>query len=158
MLVLTRTGRQILRWDAGVVTTQVGPTDFFGGVALQGDGKIVVSGEVGATTGPTSLGVLRYNSDGTLDTSFGTGGVETVTSPGSASINGLRIGNVIQADGKIIAGGKLYDGATQKEVLAALRVNPDGTVDSSYGSGGWATVEFRGGSLDASHSNQTASS
>ena len=55
-------------------------TDFFGrsnganAIALQSDGKIVVAGDALSATGPPDIAVARYNSDGTLDSSFGAGG------------------------------------------------------------------------------------
>ena len=71
-------------------------------VAAQPDGKIVV---VGSTTGQfTNLAALRYNSDGSLDTSFGglgTGQIRNQTSPFPADGRAVRI----QTDGKIVIAG-----------------------------------------------------
>src|SRR2546427_11864816 len=55
-------------------------TDFFGrssganAIALQADGKILVTGDALTAQGPGDISVARYNSDGSLDTTFGTGG------------------------------------------------------------------------------------
>src|SRR5689334_21596272 len=59
-------------WDSdGIAFTAIGAVnDVRRGVAIQPDGKIVVAGDGGVTTVSTSLGVARYNSDATLDTTF----------------------------------------------------------------------------------------
>src|SRR5262245_47799353 len=75
----------------GKVTTPISSQDFAYSVALQGDGKIVAAG--GSND---DFAVVRYNSDGTLDSSFG--GVGVVTTPlasGSAATNSVAL----QADG-----------------------------------------------------------
>lgn len=131
--------------SGGLVTTLVGGGEHFGGVALQGNGKIVVSGSESTGFDPFALYLLRYNADGTPDMGFGTGGVEAVPSPGKSGDGGIDAhgsGVAVQADGKIVAGGQFYDTTAQQWNLAALRVNSNGTVDSGYGSGGWATVQF----------------
>jgi uncharacterized delta-60 repeat protein len=120
--------------SGGVVTTHVGDSEEFGGVTIQGDGKIVVGGsETG--TAPLALYLLRYNADGGLDATFGTGGTVAAQGPGGQGIDVRGSGVAVQADGKIIAGGEFAD-------LGALRVKPDGSVDTGYGNGGWATVAF----------------
>jgi len=68
-------------------------------VALQKDGKIVAGGQIGFF----NTGVIRLNSNGTLDSSFGTGG--TVTSILEGKDAGTQVfGLAIQSDGKIVAG------------------------------------------------------
>ena len=128
----------------------------FGGVALQSDGKIVVSGNA-FTGSTTALCLVRYNADGTLDTTFGPSGNGIVTVPppaGFASVNTRGSGVEIQSDGKIVAGASVYNpsgGSAQQWSFGAARVNADGTVDTSYGNGGWATVEIGyGDGLNAS--------
>ncbi|HEY7157401.1 MAG TPA: hypothetical protein VH575_25835 [Gemmataceae bacterium] len=121
--------------SGGVVATHLGSYDEFGGVTVQGDGKIVVSGSEDASTSPLALYLLRYKADGSLDATFGTGGTVAVQAPGGKYIDVRGSGVVVQADGKILASGEFGD-------LAALRVNPDGSVDTGYGNGGWATVQF----------------
>jgi uncharacterized delta-60 repeat protein len=126
--------------SSGVVTTHLGSSDVIGGVTIQGDGKIVVSGAEGQSTSPFALYLLRYNADGSLDANFRTGGTVAVPSPDGQVIH--PEGVAVQADGKIIAGGFFQDAARQHMNLAALRVNPDGSVDTGYGNGGWATGQF----------------
>jgi uncharacterized delta-60 repeat protein len=127
--------------SGGVVTTQVNVGDNFGGLAIQGDGKIVVSGaEFNLSVPAVSLiCVLRYNTGGALDPGFGTGGIATLPSPGGP-VNADGSGVVIQADGAIVAGAR-YNSPTGW-TMAAARVSPNGAVDTGYGSGGWATVQL----------------
>jgi uncharacterized delta-60 repeat protein len=65
----------------GMVTTSLGSTGDYGyGVALQPDGKIVVAGYAGSS-GAYSFAVVRYNANGTLDTSFDGDGKVITFSP-----------------------------------------------------------------------------
>jgi uncharacterized delta-60 repeat protein len=128
--------------NGGVVTTHGGTSDGFDGVTIQGDGKIVVSG-----TEYHALDLLRYNADGSLDSTFGTGGTVSVPLPDGGAHHGGGV--VVQADGKIIAGGNLPDGAPNNaQFFGALRVNPDGSVDTGYGNGGWAMAQIGPGAQE----------
>jgi uncharacterized delta-60 repeat protein len=90
-------------------------------VAIQPDGGIVV---VGASD--SHAVVVRYASSGTLDASFGSGGVVPVDFPGLQSSAGMDL--ALQADGKIIIVGQT--------LTAVARLNSNGTFDSGFGSGG----------------------
>lgn len=84
----------------GKVTTSIDAGDYGNDVAIQPDGKIVVTGVSGeyinnVFTG--DLALIRYNPDGSLDTSFGAGG-KVVVESGHQTGGGL----LIQPDGKII--------------------------------------------------------
>ena len=97
---------------------------FVSAVAVQPDGKIVVAGWNNAPDVFTDNFLLvRYNSNGSLDTSFGQGGVVEIC-------DGEGSGVAIQPDGKIVEVGEV-DGE-----LAIVRVNSDGTLDTSFGTGG----------------------
>ncbi|MFA5998513.1 MAG: hypothetical protein WC747_00635 [Candidatus Babeliales bacterium] len=105
-------------------------------VAIQQDGKTVVAGyaDIG---GAYNFAVARFNTNGTLDTSFNSGGAQ----PGTASttIDGFAIDNkgysvAIQQDGKIVVAGTADIGGAYK--LAVARFNIDGTLDISFNSGG----------------------
>src|SRR5262245_25334602 len=102
-------------------------------VALQADGKVVVAGTVA-----NNFGVARFNADGSLDTSFGSGGLVVTDIAGG---NDLCQGVVIQADGKIVVAGGAANGATGTD-FALVRYNPDGSLDSSFGSGGIVVTPF----------------
>jgi uncharacterized delta-60 repeat protein len=84
----------------GRVITAVGSSDAYAyAVAIQSDGKIVVGGAANTGLLASDFAVVRYNSNGSLDTGFGTGGI-VITSP-FYSVNGIAI----QGDGKIVAAG-----------------------------------------------------
>lgn len=120
-------------------------------VVIQSDGKIVVAG--GAFPLFTFAGdfkVVRYNRDGSLDTSFGDGGIVTTTFPGDGS---YAFAVALQADGKIIAAGTDFvdfnPGDMSDTDFALARYNPDGTPDTTFGTGGQVTTDFLGKEDDA---------
>ncbi|MCB8950810.1 MAG: right-handed parallel beta-helix repeat-containing protein [Ardenticatenales bacterium] len=98
-------------------------------MALQDDGKIVVAGKKNIS-GNDSLIVLRYQSNGVLDGSFGSGGIVT-TDIGLFPVD--RTGVAVQADGNILVTGRSGSGII-------LRYLPDGSLDSEFGSSGIATI------------------
>jgi uncharacterized delta-60 repeat protein len=112
-------------------------------VAIQPDGKIVVAG--GAFPLFTFLGnfeVVRYNPNGSLDTSFGNGGIVTTNFPEGSYASSVAL----QADGKIIAAGTVFVdfiiGEPSNTDFALARYNPDGTPDASFGNGGQVSTDF----------------
>jgi uncharacterized delta-60 repeat protein len=105
-------------------------------VAVQPDGKIVVGGitQIPATLS-NALILLRYQSNGTPDSSFGIYGkvitdVHTLTYPNHECYKSI----VLQADGKIVAGGYVQSYGSFNSVIA--RYLPDGTLDGDFGDGG----------------------
>ncbi len=111
-------------------------TDFFGNqdtgvaVAVQADGKIVVAGT--AFTGTDDFALARYNGDGSLDSSFGSGGKVTTGFPGGTT---FAADLAIQPDGKIIVVGGSSD-------FCLARYNSNGSLDSTFGNGGRVTTDF----------------
>jgi uncharacterized delta-60 repeat protein len=89
----------------GRVTTQFAGVAraFGGGVAIQVDSRIVVAGTLFARSGTEKFAVARYDSDGTLDDTFGGDGRVTTGFADGAFANGVAI----QADGKIVATGSV---------------------------------------------------
>lgn len=122
--------------SGGTVTT-----DFFGNgdqataVALQSDGKIVVGGQAVSVVTFNDFGLVRYNGNGSLDTSFGSGGKVTTDFFIFDIINDL----FIQPDGKIVAGGTTLSGNVD---FALARYNSDGTLDPAFGSGGKVVTDL----------------
>jgi uncharacterized delta-60 repeat protein len=116
--------------------------DYGNGVALQGDGRIVV---LGATSIGTAFDILllRYNSNGTLDTTFGTGGVVIYGNAGSRNDYGYAL--VIQKDGKIVITG--YTQGSSDDVLV-VRFDPTGALDTTFGTDGTVTWNGTGGVTD----------
>lgn len=105
-------------------------------VRIQADGKIVVAGFVKNSVGNLKFAVVRYNTDGTLDTGFGSGGKQIIVfGTGDAELESLEI----QPDGKIVIVGH-YDNGTDKDVYLA-RINQFG-LDNSFGVNGYTTYDF----------------
>ncbi len=103
-------------------------------VAIQPDGKIVTVENVGNSfAGFFKTVVDRYNSDGTVDTSFGTGG--RVQFDISQGVPNQAV--ILESDGKILLGGSHPSG-----VLELARLNADGTLDSSFGTNGVTIQDF----------------
>jgi uncharacterized delta-60 repeat protein len=108
------------------ITTDMGYTDIAKLVAVQTDGKIVVEGFYqypGGYYTKTGIKLVRYNSDGSLDTGFGNQGLAT------ALINSLDYGltdTVIQADGKILSA----------QPNGVARYNSNGSLDTTFGQNG----------------------
>lgn len=125
----------------GIVTTDLGggSQDIIYDIAIQSDGKIVVAGQAGDAN--KDFSVTRYNSDGSLDTSFGTGG--TTTNPVGTS-HDFGQGLALQSDGKIVVAGRVFGVSNG---FGVARLNTDGSLDASFGTGG-TTIEPTGGSFD----------
>ena len=122
--------------DRGYVSVDFdGRDDTVNEVLIQKDGKPIV---VGTTFHPSkfqNFGLVRYNTDGTLDTTFGVGGkVSTNIVPNSNSND--RVGGVtLQEDGKIlVSGATIVSG--QGNNVAIARYNTDGSLDTTFGNGG----------------------
>jgi len=114
--------------STGVETTDIaGRGDVANAVAVQPDGKIVAAGEAETAPGFFDFAVVRYNPDGTLDTSFGGDGIVT-TDLGTEFDDATAI--AIQPDGKIVVAGD-----TDQNVALA-RYLPNGTLDPTFNAGG----------------------
>jgi len=111
--------------------------DFGNGVALQGDGKVVVVGEMFSWSSYWDALLLRYNSNGTLDTTFGTGGAVTYNGP--SNDDDYAYGVALQKDGKIVVVGGSYYSWTSLGDALVLRYNSNGTLDTNFGTGGVVT-------------------
>ena len=123
----------------GMVTTQIG-VGFTPGttlaqpsaVAVQADSKVVVVGQCASPNGYTyHFAIARYNTDGSLDTSFASGG--TLILP-VGSQNSYAYGVAIQPDGKILVSGTA-DTTSSGSSWALVRLNPTGTLDTTFGGG-----------------------
>ncbi len=103
------------------------------GVAIQPDGKIVAVGyeSDSASSYPYYFTVARYNTNGTLDTTFGSGGV-VISHVGAGNSQGRSV--ALQGDGKIVVGG-VYEADASLREFAVFRFNANGTPDASFGGG-----------------------
>jgi uncharacterized delta-60 repeat protein len=114
------------------------------GLLLLPGGKIMISGSIDLpSSSDTSFALLRYNSDGSLDTTFGNGGVVT-TNIGPDDDQAYRL--ALQSDGKIVAAGRrgihFYPSEQRKGNVGLARYNPDGSLDATFGNGGKVVTDF----------------
>jgi uncharacterized delta-60 repeat protein len=113
----------------GVVETSLGGYAEARAVALQSDGKIILAGRSALGSG-VGKALVRYNTDGTLDSTFASGGIAMQSDPAG----GPWYGVTVQGNGQIVvAGGGTY---------ALGRYNKDGTLDTTFGSGGLVASAF----------------
>lgn len=149
---------------AGGTATQAAPGDldpafartgktrvgFGGGVdegsatAVQTDGKLLVAGW-SFNASKYEFSIARNNTAGSLDISFDGDG-KTFQSFGSSDAFATSV--EVQADGKIVVAG--YAGSGGNSDFALARFNPDGSLDTSFGSAGKVTTDL-GGSSDEAH-------
>ncbi len=123
--------------------------DFFGSfdqanaAVLQPDGKIIVAGSASYDEFNRDIGfaLARFNSDGSTDFGFGSGGKQITDFFGAgAKANGV----VLQADGKFVVAGTASDSSTRPVAtdIALARYNSDGTLDAGFGNGGETAIPF----------------
>jgi len=122
--------------NAGSFITNIGTGNSFAfAVALEPNGKIVVSGYTDGTNDQQDFAVVRINPNGSLDRTFGTGGIVTTDVDNVTNQAG---GLAIQRNGKIIIGGTSATSPRPQAVL--VRYNSDGTLDNTFGQNGRAKL------------------
>lgn len=111
----------------GKIVTNITPwVDSASDVAIQTDGKIVVAGRAGGAGG--RFAVVRYETDGALDTSYaGDGILVTNLTPGDDFASAVAL----QSDGKIVAAG-VVEMSRLNSRFAVVRYNVDGTLDETF--------------------------
>lgn len=132
--------------SAGAVVTDFGNTDDYPrSIALQADGRILVAGQsqTNAMLATQNFNVARYNIDGSMDTTFGTGGKVTVDVQATPDVGGhvavLPTGKIVLVgQSGTVSGGSPYQ-------MSAVRLNSDGSVDTTFGSAGKMVTGFGGG-------------
>ena len=126
----------------GKVATDLGSEDEAWDVVVQADGKIVVAGVSLVLDGLAGdFAVVRYNPDGSLDTSFGSGGVVLT------ELEGFGFALALQDDGKIVVAGTAGLSQVSYDV-ALVRYETDGDLDTSFDDDGIAIVDLDNGSND----------
>lgn len=113
-------------------------------VAIQSDGKAVVVGY--HKNADYDFALIRYNIDGTMDSTFGGDGLVTTGLYGG---DDLAYALAIQPDGKIVAAGYSYHTIYGQKVFSVARYNTDGTLDATFGGGGKALANFGSGDQNA---------
>ena len=128
---------------SGSVQTDVdfGQIDQASALAIQSDGKILVAGTsrspFSTISTPTQIAIARYNPDGSLDQSFGSGGKATASVTGSTQVFAVRVA----PDGSITVAGAHEPGFSHPEVAMA-RFSSLGVADPSFGTGGVQVAPF----------------
>src|SRR5207249_7898066 len=124
---------------SGLVTTPVGPGDDAGAaVAIQPDGRIVVAG-VASNGTDGDFAVVRYDAGGSLDPTFGSGGMVT-TSFGARDERAYGV--AIQPDGRIVVAGSAGSS------IGVARYLANGTLDSSFEGDGRVVTSIGSGTTD----------
>ena len=117
-------------------------------IAIQSDGKIVVAGRSEA---PTALhwtfALARFDTDGTLDNTFGTGGTVRTYINGGQNTDDEATDLLIQPNGYIVAGGFTYISLSTGVQFALARYDANGNLDNNFGSSG-GTVRTPVGGVD----------
>ncbi|MBI1814217.1 MAG: hypothetical protein HYR72_04515 [Deltaproteobacteria bacterium] len=125
---------------SGIVTTSIGQASHATALVIHPSGKLTCAGYTEHADG-ADFAVSRYNPDGSLDPTFGTGGI--VTTPIGA---GYTYGSALarQSDGKVIVAGASFDPNFESSMLALARYTTDGSLDTTFGDGGIVTTSITG--------------
>src|SRR5438128_3900097 len=123
--------------SGGIALADFGGSDQGYAMAVQNDGKVLMAGRAW-NVNQYDFGVVRFNTDGSLDTSFGTGGM-VMTDLGSQFDAAYAM--AVQTNGKIVVVGQTegvgYD-------FGMVRYNTDGSLDTNFGNGGIVVTDFAG--------------
>ena len=132
-------------------------------MAVQPNGQIVLASNSTDASGNSTYLAFRLNTNGSLDTTFGTDGIAEyptdVTTPNADRIDNI-VGVLFQTNGQIILAGSANSQTDENGGLSAVRLNTDGSLDTTYGDDGTATVPDPSGGLtglDATSATMLAS-
>ena len=128
--------------NGGTVTVSSNNIEAPVAVALQTDGKVVVAAySYNGNTAPAKAFVLvRYNANGAIDSSFGSSGLVRHL-PNATAAENWATDMLLQPDGKIVMVGRTKAGTSCR--ISIVRYNSTGTVDSTFGASGVASVTLR---------------
>jgi uncharacterized delta-60 repeat protein len=132
---------------AGYINHDLGSQETLVQMALQSDGKILLTGTVFENATAYDLIVCRFKTDGTFDTSFGTNGITTSSFTAGAYEQGYDIET--QSDGKIVVAGRSSLNGLNSFLMVRYKTN--GTLDNTFGTNG-RTITSVSGSMDEAHS------
>jgi uncharacterized delta-60 repeat protein len=141
--------------SGGMVETTLGATEaLFSSLTLQGDGKMVAGGEEWPTSADSGVlfAVARFNANGSLDSSFGSGGQISTSIAGNCNaVQDTGVHAVlVQGNGMIMAAGAVKIGAAWNSnyEVALARYDSSGNLDPAFGSGGVALNPSSGNASD----------
>ena len=123
----------------GVVISDFGSDEAIGSVIVLGDGRIVLGGRR-----LNDFALVRYLPDGSLDGTFGNGGLATADSGASETIGQL----IALPNGKLLAAGSTFTAQDGPIDFLLARFHADGVLDTSFGSSGFLKTDFNSGSKD----------
>jgi uncharacterized delta-60 repeat protein len=128
----------------GKVTTDFNgnSTDRARDLVLQADGKIVVVGDIFNSPNSYDIVLARYNSDGSLDSTFDGDGVTSIEKGAASAV-------ALQSDNKIIVAGVSSNGSNSD--FALIRYNIDGSLDSTFDGDGRVLTNFSSNNYDAAY-------
>ena len=126
---------------AGIATTDLGGADdqAFDAALLPDNGIVAVGRTDALGILKTAFGVVRYLPDGTPNPNFGTGGIVTTPIFGKGAVANA-VG--VQPDGKIVVAGFATNASGVDSDFALVRYNPDGSLDTTFGTGGIVTTDL----------------
>jgi uncharacterized delta-60 repeat protein len=102
-------------------------------ITMQNDGKILYPLQVNSNKGVSEMAVLRYNTDGSLDTLFGQKGIFRAQID---TVSDFANSAAVDASGNIILSGISADSGSKDERVALLRANSSGMIDTTFGNKG----------------------
>jgi uncharacterized delta-60 repeat protein len=126
---------------SGWVSTPFPPGAGATQMALQTDGKIVLTGTVPSTTlGQSDVGVIRYTSDGDLDGSFSGDGTRVFGFSDDGQDEAQDV--IVDPRGRLLVAGGLADDRDQLDDFAIARLRPNGSLDTRFGGDGRYRIDF----------------
>lgn len=143
--------------NGGQVLTGIQQSSAVSQIVIQPNGQIVAAGTSESNAGLLDFVMARYNTNGSLDSSFGSGGIVTTNLDGNAD---AAFGVALQADGRIVEAGASFSASDQPgssglfffplttisgASIAVARYSPDGALDTSFGSGGTVVTPLQQG-------------
>jgi uncharacterized delta-60 repeat protein len=123
----------------GVVISDFGGSEQGRSVIALGDGRIVLGGQHAS-----DLALVRYLPNGSLDGTFGTGGLATADSGTNETVGQL----IVLPNGKLLTAGSTLTSQGSPIDFLLARFHPDGALDTSFGTSGFIKTDFNAGSSD----------
>lgn len=129
--------------DGRLTTAFSTKNDGAGDVIVTRSGKYVAAGQASNAAGGFEFAVARYDTSGSLDTTFGGDGRQTT----AFGTTGDDIGSGVreQSDGKLVVSGEATPGGSTGSDFGLVRYLANGNLDPTFGTGGRVTTDFGGG-------------
>lgn len=109
--------------------------DFVRDIAVQDDGKAIVTGQECCDLGTQAFAVARFDAQGQPDSGFGSSGKVQFAAPNGIG-QGTGLATAIQSDGRIVVAGTQQNAGETYDGALVVRLNSDGSFDESFGTGG----------------------